>query len=195
MSIATVPQRDRVGEIPYIKLFSKTKPETKMLSIFLDSLLEHHHQIAEAIADMTFIEQCQSSLFAICGACTVKVFDLKDINCPQLIREIDLSGFGARVKSLVCKEDLVAIAVQSSGQEEPGRVLFYNPEGAFLSEVQVTEIPESLAFTADGQEIVVNNSDCPQLDPPEPIAHPLVIDLRGRVEWLTQRNVSILGCA
>lgn len=163
------------------------------MSILLDTILSHHHWISDAIADMTLIDQCQESIFAICGASTVKIFDFKDANNPKLLRVIDLSGFGAMVKNLVCKDDLVAIAVQGEETQEPGRVLFYKSDGTFLSEVQVSSTPESLAFTSDGQEMVVNNGKGVDVDDSQSTVKQIVIDLRGKVEWLTQRNVSILA--
>ena len=158
------------------------------MSLILDSLLAHHHWIAEAIADMTLFDKCQESLFAICGASTVKVIDLKDQDNPTLIRTIDLSGFGKRVKNLVCKDDLVAIAVQSETEHEPGRVVFFKSDGTFISDVMVVESPENITFATDGDYMTVASANERVLKEQQPIQK-IKIDLSGGVQWLTQANV------
>jgi DNA-binding beta-propeller fold protein YncE len=95
---------------------------------------------------------------------TSNSLDLVDITSPgnpRLIRRVDLAPFGAGPNSVDVFGGVVAVAIEAAPKTDPGWVLFFNPDGDLLRQVQVGSLPDMLTFSPDGRYMVVANEGEP----------------------------------
>lgn len=142
---------------------------------------------AEIVA---FDEQSKRVFVSNGNGNTLGLIDLRDPAHPTLIKEIDLSPYGAGVNSVAVKNGLVAVACEAAPKQEPGVVAFLDTDGGFISSVTVGALPDMVAFTPDGRYVLVANegepNDAYTVDPEGSIS---VINLKNGAALLTQRNV------
>ena len=86
------------------------------------------------------------------------------------------------------KDGVVAIALEAEDGNEPGRVVFFDTNGTFLSDVQVGVLPDMLTFTPDGSKVLVANEGEPT-DEGDPLGSVSIIDLSNGAALLTQGDV------
>lgn len=90
--------------------------------------------------------------------------DLIDISNPSQPRKrsaIDLSAYGGGINSVAFKDGMLAAAVEAETKQDPGAVVFFDPSGRFLNSVTVGALPDMVAFTPDGQRLLVANEGEP----------------------------------
>ncbi len=114
------------------------------------------------------------------GGDALHIVDLSDPASPFALDTLDLTAWGERPDSVAAGGGLVAVGVEAVDRQDPGTVLLLDPDGTVLSELVVGPLPDALAFTADGQTLIVANegqpSDGYRRDPPGTIQ---LIDLSG----------------
>ncbi len=124
-----------------------------------------------------------------------KRMDIADISNPlsiQLVKSIDMAPFGG-ITSVAVKNGIVAIASPDSVEQKPGKVLFFNTNGDFISKVTVGSLPDHVGFSPDGTFVVTADEGQPSLDyTVDPEGSVSMIDISGGVQNLTQSNVTIL---
>jgi len=104
-------------------------------------------------------------LFSInSGANTVDVIDLHNPSSPTLLFSIDMSPYGGGANSVDVYNGLVAVAVQNDDKQLPGKVVVFNNNGEYLSDVEVGALPDMLTFTHNGKYILVANEGEPNSD-------------------------------
>ena len=92
---------------------------------------------------------------------SLDVVDAADPSSPELVRRVPLDAFGAGPNSVAATDGLVAVAVEADDKTDPGRVVFLNPVGKVLGQVQVGALPDMVTFTPDGRTVVVANEGEP----------------------------------
>ncbi|WP_197034566.1 choice-of-anchor I family protein [Glycomyces sp. NRRL B-16210] len=101
-------------------------------------------------------------------AAVVDVLDVADPTDPVKLFSIDTAAAvgvdGAVANSVAVHGDLLAVAVEAPDKVSPGWVALFDTEGAFLDEVEVGSLPDSLAFSPGGKYIVVANEGEPSED-------------------------------
>lgn len=114
----------------------------------------------------------------------VNVYDLSSIgDGASLVFSIDIGALGeGGPNSVAVANSIVAIAVEADTDTDPGFVFFYDVSGTLLNQVTVGALPDSVAFTSDGNSLVVANEGEPDddenIDPEGSIS---VVDLSAGV--------------
>lgn len=119
--------------------------------------------------------------------------DIVDITSPAARTRVDLSPYGAGPNSVAVRAGVVAVAVEAAPKTDPGRVVFFDAAGRYLNALTVGAQPDMLTFSPNGRWLLVANEGEPnsygQPDSVDPEGTVSVINMRGRVERLTQRDV------
>ncbi len=96
---------------------------------------------------------------------SIVVLDLSDPSYPTEVTTIDMSVYGDGVNSVAVYNGLVAVAVQADPVTDPGSVVFFKASDAsHISTATVGALPDMVAFTNDGQTVVVANEGEPNDD-------------------------------
>jgi hypothetical protein len=137
----------------------------------------------EAGAEISAFDPTTDTVFATnADANTVDRFDLSNPASPVDLAPIDLDPYGAEPNSVAVANGIVAVAVQADTKTDPGVVVFFDVNGAFLGQVTVGALPDMVTFTPNGQTLLVANEGEPNddytIDPEGSIS---IIDLSGGV--------------
>ncbi|HLP27494.1 MAG TPA: esterase-like activity of phytase family protein [Candidatus Didemnitutus sp.] len=102
---------------------------------------------------------------------------------PTLIRDVLLTAYNGIVNSVAVKNGIVAVALEdATSKSNPGKVLFFDMNGGFKSSVAVGALPDMLAFTPNGQRVVVCNEGEPENN--------YTFDAEGSVSIINVANVN-----
>jgi len=127
------------------------------------------------------------------SANSVIALDISEPDRPVVSFTIDLAPYGAGVNSVAVSRGRVAVAVESEPMQNPGRVVFFDADGAFESSVRVGSLPDMLTFTPDGRFVLVANEGQPNeayTTDPEGSVSVIRVPADGRVR---QRDVRTVG--
>ncbi|MBK6341340.1 MAG: choice-of-anchor I family protein [Flavobacteriales bacterium] len=104
---------------------------------------------------------------------------------------IDMATYGAVANSLCVVLGGIAVAAEASPKTDPGKVVFFDANGTFLSQVTVGAQPDHVSVTPNGQKVLVANEGEPNdtytIDPEGTIS---VIDISGGIASVTGANVT-----
>ena len=142
----------------------------------------------ESAAEINAFDPGSDRLFVInSSSVTIDILDLSDPSNPTLISEIDAIAFGAAANSVAVKNGVVAVAIASDPETDPGKVVFFDVDGNVTGEVTVGALPDSLTFTPDGTQVLVANEGQPgdEVDPEGSISIINVSDLSVRTASFT----------
>lgn len=124
---------------------------------------------------------------------TVDVLNFADPVAPVYLQSIDMSSFGGGINSVAVKNGIVAAAVKGNTSADNGKVVFFNANGNFISEVTVGNLPDMVIFSNDGTKVLTANEGEPSDDYSiDPLGSVSVIDIAGGVANLTNANVTTL---
>lgn len=105
---------------------------------------------------------------------------------------VDASALGA-ANSVSVFGTTLAVAIEAGVKQDNGYVAFYQTDGTFLAAVEVGALPDMVAFTPDGNRVLVANEGEPNgdysIDPEGSIS---LIDVSGGVSAVTQADVQLL---
>ena len=100
--------------------------------------------------------------FVNASANEVVALDASNPSALALAFTISLAPYGAGANSVAVRGGLVA--VEAAVRTDPGAVVLFTTDGAFVASVTVGALPDALAFSPDGQTIVVANEGEPNAD-------------------------------
>lgn len=124
----------------------------------------------------------------------LEVIDLKNPAALTKIQSIDITAYGGGINSVAYSNGAVAVAVDDTLITNPGKIVFFDVNGTFLSQLIVGALPDHVNFTADGSKLLVANEGEPaddySVDPEGSIS---VIDMTPGAANLTQANVVHIG--
>ena len=134
----------------------------------------------------------------LAGQPRVEGISLADPNNPTLALTIDLApwgGLGAHATSVAVRDGVLAIAVPQGAEDTgPGKVLFFDTYGTFLSAVTVGALPDMLTFTPDGAFVLTANEGQPMGDYSfDPEGSVSIIDMSAGAASLTDADVTTAG--
>jgi DNA-binding beta-propeller fold protein YncE len=124
------------------------------------------------------------------------VLDFSNPATPRLIDSIRFTT--GSPNSIDVRDGVLAVAVDSTNRQQPGRVFFYRAATAGattppLASVQVGALPDMLTFTPDGRRVLVanegepNNYNAGNIDPEGSVS---IIEIPAAgVQAITQANV------
>jgi hypothetical protein len=119
------------------------------------------------------------------------IVDVSTPTAPVLVTSVDLSSYGAGPNSIAIHGNIVAVAVEASPKQNPGKVVFFDLSGAYVNQVTVGALPDMLTFTPDGNKLLVANegepSDDYTIDPEGTIS---VIDVSGGAAAATVTSIN-----
>ncbi|BBK36039.1 hypothetical protein STAQ_11170 [Allostella sp. ATCC 35155] len=174
-------------------------PPAPTNAIQLDVLGSYDHGgFDEAAAETLAFDPATDRLFVSnAEANTLDVLDLSDPSNPKLVTAISLDAFGGGVNSVATKNGIVAAAVASDEDGEPGTIAFFDTDGNLLGQKAVGVLPDMITFTADGSKLLVANEGervgdpgPDQIDPPGSIS---IIDLAGGIAGATVTTLGFGG--
>ncbi len=90
------------------------------------------------------------------GGGSVDVVSIADPAAPALVQRVSTAAYGLP-NSVAVNNGLVAVAVEAAVKTDPGKVVFYDIDGTYLSDVTVGALPDMLTFTTDGNRVLVAN--------------------------------------
>jgi DNA-binding beta-propeller fold protein YncE len=133
-------------------------------------------------AEIVAYDATSKRLFVVnSSAVTVDVLNLSNPANPVLLGTIDAQAEGGSANSVAVRNGVLAVAVQGAVKTDPGKVVFYDANTlARISSVAVGALPDMLAFTPNGEAVVVANEGEPNVG--------YTIDPEGSVSVIDVRN-------
>lgn len=124
----------------------------------------------------------QHAFFTNSASNSFTIVDISNPATPTLVKNVDLSAYGAGPNSIAISGSIVAIAVEASPKQNAGKVVFFDLNGDYVNEVTAGALPDMLTFTPDGMKLLVANEGEPSDDyTNDPEGTISVIDLSGGV--------------
>jgi hypothetical protein len=124
----------------------------------------------------------------------IDVVSITDPTNPTLVAVIEVTGYGAVANSVAVHGGIIAVAIEAAVKSDPGKVVFFDSDLQFISEVTVGAQPDMITFTPDGKILLVANEGEPEDDySVDPEGSVSIIDLTGGVASLTQDQVKTAG--
>lgn len=142
----------------------------------------------ESAAEIVAHDPANQRLFVInANNSTVDVLDINDPETPNLLDTIDATAEGGAANSVAVFGDLLAVAIEATVKQDNGKVVFYNTTDLNkIGEVTVGALPDMVAFTRDGQALLVANEGEPSDDySNDPEGTVSIIDLSNGVASAT----------
>ena len=103
---------------------------------------------------------------------------------PVLIRDVLLTAYSGIVNGVAVKNGLVAVALEDATlKSNPGKVLFFDMAGVFRSSIAVGALPDMIAFTPNGQRLIVCNEAEPEVN--------YTFDAEGTVSIINVTNPAV----
>lgn len=123
----------------------------------------------------------------------IDIIDFDNPATPSLITSIPVTPYG-NINSIAVKNGIVAAAIENAIPEAAGKVVFFDTNGVFISQVNVGAMPDMVTFNHAGTKVMTANEGQPNnaytVDPEGSVS---IVDLSGGVAGVTQANVSTAG--
>jgi len=140
---------------------------------------------------VSYDEESQKLFFTNADDNSVGILDFSDPTSLSLLSSVDLDGYGDGVNSVSALNGMIAVAVEVD--DSPGKVVFFNHEGTFQSQVEVGYLPDMVTFTHDGNTVVVACEGEPSDDyMSDPVGSVGIIDVSGGISSLSQSDVALV---
>ncbi len=124
----------------------------------------------------------------------IDVVSIADPTNPTLVAVIEVTGYGFVANSVAVHDGVIAVAIEAAVKSDPGKVVFFDSDLQFISELTVGALPDMITFTPDGKALLVANEGEPEDDySVDPEGSVSIIDLTGGVASLTQGDVQTAG--
>jgi hypothetical protein len=161
--------------------------ELKFLGRYQSGIFGPDRSAAESLAH----DPGTQRLFVVnVAAGAIDVIDISNPNLPSKLFSIDLTPFGSHANSVAVHDGIVAAAVEDTVPTDPGKAVFFNANGQFLSAVIVGVLPDMITFTPNGQKVLVANEGQPSQDYTiDPEGSVSIIDMRRGAPNITQADV------
>jgi hypothetical protein len=151
----------------------------------------------EGGAEIVAYHAASRTLYVVNGA--AKTIDLLDITDPTNITlksQLSMADYGDAANSVAVYGDLVAVAVQADPKTDNGSVVFFTPDGGYITRATVGALPDMVVFTSDGMKVLTANEGEPNddysIDPEGSVS---IIDLSMGIEMVTDDSVTTIGFA
>ncbi len=173
--------------VPLVVLLRRGPVSIQLTSIGLYETGSFEQGAAEIVAH----DPISQRLFVInAGAGTMDILDISNPSAPMLVRQVDILN----PNSVAVKNGLIAVASEADQGGVAGSVVFFDADGNNLGSVIVGFLPDSLAFSPDGNTIVVANEGERYLDANGVVQDPKgsisIIDIAGGPTSATVTNLT-----
>jgi hypothetical protein len=131
-------------------------------------------------------------LFVTNGATgMIDILDISNPNDILLHSSIDLAPYGKSANSVAVNNGIVAVAVENVNKQSPGKAVFFDAHGTFISQVTAGALPDNIVFSPNGKYALVANEGEPNDDYTiDPEGSVTIVDLRDGVHNITQGNAT-----
>lgn len=159
----------------------------------------------ESAAEIVDYDPATRQVFVVnANSGLVDVIDISSPSTPTLVTEIDVAAdiaasnanapaLGA-VNSVAFSGSSFAAAIEADNKQEDGYIAFYQTDGTFLSAVEVGALPDMVAYSPDGNTVLVANEGEPNGDySVDPEGSVSIIDVSGGESAVTAANVTTLS--
>lgn len=125
----------------------------------------------------------------------IDIVNFSNPAAPSLIASIPVTPYG-NINSVAARNGLVAAAIENSVPELPGKVVFFDTNGVFISQVNVGAMPDMITFNHAGTKVLTANEGQPNtaytIDPEGSVS---IIDISGGAASVTQADVTTASFA
>ena len=126
-------------------------------------------------------------------AAKIDIVNFSNPSAATLISSIAVGSYG-NINSIAVKNGIVAAAIENSVPELAGKVVFFDINGNFISQVNAGAMPDMITFNNAGTKVLTANEGQPKTDyTVDPEGTITVVDISGGVAAVTQANVSSIG--
>jgi hypothetical protein len=121
----------------------------------------------------------------------IDIIDFVNPSAPTLINSLNITSYG-NINSVVAYNGTIAAAIENAvNPQDSGKVVFFDKDGLFISQVKVGMMPDMLTFNNAGTKVLTANEGEPNAaytnDPDGSVS---IIDISGGVAAVTQSNVA-----
>jgi len=119
----------------------------------------------EGAAEISAYDSTSKKLFTVNVASNqISVINIANLETPFIESPIDLNGIGSP-NSVAVNNGKLAIAVEASTKQNPGKVFVYNTlDNTLINEFSVGALPDMVTFSKDGKLIISANEGEPNAD-------------------------------
>ncbi|MDP5169491.1 MAG: choice-of-anchor I family protein, partial [Bacteroidia bacterium] len=145
-------------------------------------------------AEIVDYDSASQKLFVSNSAANkIEVIDFSNPSAPVVGTAIDISSYGG-INSVAVRNGVVAAAIENDDKVLPGFIVFFDTNGAFLSQVTAGALPDMITFSPDGSKVLTANEGEPNADySSDPEGSISIVDISGGVANVTQANVTTAG--
>ena len=123
----------------------------------------------------------------------IDIVNFSNPSAATLISSISVTPYG-NINSIAVKNGIVAAAMENIVPELPGKIVFFDINGNFISQVNAGAMPDMITFNNAGTSVLTANEGQPRTDyVVDPEGSVTIVDISGGVAGLTQANVSTAG--
>ncbi|MEO1133700.1 MAG: esterase-like activity of phytase family protein, partial [Cyanobacteria bacterium J06639_1] len=119
----------------------------------------------ESAAEIVAHDPANQRLFVVnADSNQLDIIDISDPSTPTADGFVEFSEFGTGVNSVAVRGNVLAAAIEvetENGAQDPGKVVLIDLANFTTTAVDVGALPDMLAFTPDGQKILVANEGEP----------------------------------
>jgi hypothetical protein len=151
----------------------------------------------EAAAEIVAHDPATQNLFVVnAQSAEVDVLSITNPATPLKVGSIDVKPYGGIANSVAVRDGIIAVAVENQVKTSPGKVVFFDRNLNFLSQVTVGALPDMLTFTPNGRFVLVANEGEPNSDYSiDPEGSVSIIDMKGGAQNLTDAQVKTASFA
>lgn len=133
----------------------------------------------------------QQAFFTNSASNSFTIVDISSPETPVLVKNVDLSVYGAGPNSIAIYGSMVAVAVEADPKQNPGKVVFFDLDGIYINDVTAGALPDMLTFTPDGTKLLVANEGEPSDDyTNDPEGTISVVDVSGGAVAATVTSIN-----
>ncbi len=118
------------------------------------------------------------------------IVNFSNPSSATLISSIAMAPYG-NINSVAVKNGIVALAIENTSPQLPGKIVFLNTNGVFISQVDAGAMPDMITFNNAGTRVLTANEGEPNAaytsDPEGSIT---IVDISGGVATVTNANVT-----
>ena len=126
----------------------------------------------------------------------IDIVNFKNPSAATLITSILVTPTYGNINSIAVRNGIVAAAIENLVPEQPGKIVFFDTTGAFISQVTAGAMPDMITFSNDGTKVLTANEGQPNaaytIDPEGSIT---IVNIAGGVASVTQANVTTASFA
>lgn len=120
----------------------------------------------------------------------IDIVDFQNPLLPALVTSISVNPAYGNINSVAVKNGIVAAAIEDLNPQQPGKVVFFDTNGVYISQVTVGAMPDMITFNHAGTKVLTANEGEPNsaytADPEGSVS---IVDISGGVASVTQSDV------